>query len=109
MALRWAGLVTVAITGPRTAGSPAPQTMGTGLAPWRSGCEVSEILAALARAGRGGRVTAVSSAVCACESTGGDSATIGSADSESGHPVGVALNVPFRGDFFPARPEVHPG
>jgi hypothetical protein len=50
MALRWARLLTEAMTGPRTMGSVAPQVMPTGLGPWRPGCEVRTILGCLGRA-----------------------------------------------------------
>src|SRR5689334_15619175 len=49
MALRWAGLVTVAITGPRIIGSAAPHWMAVGLGPCPPGWEVRTILAGLAR------------------------------------------------------------
>ncbi len=41
MTLRCALLVTVPMSGPRTAGSSAPHTTGIGLGPCPSGCDVS--------------------------------------------------------------------
>src|SRR5690242_14444610 len=51
MALRWARLVTVAMIGPRSIGSAAPQRMGIGCGPCRPGWEVSTIFGCLARRG----------------------------------------------------------
>src|SRR3954451_22478461 len=84
MALRWAGLVTVAMIGPRSIGSAAPQRMGIGCGPCRPGWEVREIFAGLARRGGAGTDMGFS----------------------SGHPGCVGLELPLGGDLLPAAPEL---
>src|SRR4051812_49291088 len=88
MTLRCAWLVTVPISAPRSMGSRAPQTMGTGCGPCVRGCDVSTIAFGCFFLGP---------VVVTCRPP------------RSRHPVGVGGERPFGRDLLQVAPELDAG